>query len=772
VMAKMGISTLASYKGAQIFEAVGLAPEVMEKCFFETASRISGVSFDVLQQEIMTRHNEAYNNDSLENFGQYHWRSGGEKHMWEPQTISSLQQAAKNNDQEAYWKFAKRSNEEGTRNCTIRGLMSFKKSNSIALDEVEAAQEIVKRFATGAMSFGSISAESHESLAIAMNRIGGKSNTGEGGEDSERWTPDDNGDSRRSAIKQVASGRFGVTIDYLNNADELQIKVSQGAKPGEGGELPGSKVDEGIAKTRHSTAGVGLISPPPHHDIYSIEDLSQLIFDLKRSNPKARISVKLVSEVGVGTVAAGVTKAKSDHIVIAGHDGGTGASPLTSIKHAGLPWELGVAETHQTLVMNDLRSRVVIQTDGQLKTGRDVAIAALLGAEEFGFSTAPLVTLGCIMMRKCHLNTCPVGIATQNKELRKKFTGKPEHLVNYLFMVAEDLRLIMVQLGFKTINEMIGRVDMLEMDKAIKHWKKDSIDLSALLTIAQKPNPNTLTYQNIPQDHQLDQQLDNDLINQARNAIEIGGNLIINSSISNTDRTVGAMLSSHVVKTIGGNKLPEGSIHVNFKGSAGQSFGAFLAKGITLEVEGDANDYVGKGLSGGRVIIYPPKNSTFIPHNEIIAGNVCGYGATGGEMYLSGCVSERFCVRNSGVIAVVEGVGDHGCEYMTGGRAVILGEVGRNFGAGMSGGIAYVYNPNSTLKSRTNKAMIDFDPMDDISQKELFKLITNHAQLTGSIIAHEILDNWNKELANFVKVMPKALKAVLEAQNNKLLQAS
>ena len=622
------------------------------------------------------------------------------------------------------------------------------------------------------MSFGSISAESHESLAIAMNRIGGKSNTGEGGEDSERWTPDDNGDSRRSAIKQVASGRFGVTIDYLNNADELQIKVSQGAKPGEGGELPGSKVDEGIAKTRHSTAGVGLISPPPHHDIYSIEDLSQLIFDLKRSNPKARISVKLVSEVGVGTVAAGVTKAKSDHIVIAGHDGGTGASPLTSIKHAGLPWELGVAETHQTLVMNDLRSRVVIQTDGQLKTGRDVAIAALLGAEEFGFSTAPLVTLGCIMMRKCHLNTCPVGIATQNKELRKKFTGKPEHLVNYLFMVAEDLRLIMAQLGFKTMNEMIGRVDMIEMDKAIKHWKKDSIDLSALLTIAQKPNPDTVTYQNIPQDHQLDQQLDNDLISQARNIIELGGKLKIDSSISNTDRTVGAMLSSYVVKTIGSNKLPEGSIHINLKGSAGQSFGAFLAKGITLEVEGDANDYVGKGLSGGRVIIYPPKNSTFIPQNEIIAGNVCGYGATGGEMYLSGCVAERFCVRNSGAVAVVEGVGDHGCEYMTGGRAVILGEVGRNFGAGMSGGIAYVYNPNSTLKSRANQAMIDFDPMDDNSQKELFKLITNHAQLTGSIVAHEILDNWNKELANFVKVMPKALKAVLEAQNNNLLQAS
>jgi len=772
VMAKMGISTLASYKGAQIFEAVGLAPEVMEKCFFETASRICGVSFEVLQQEIETRHNEAYNTDSLENFGQYHWRSGGEKHMWEPQTISSLQQAANNNDQDAYWQFAKKSNEEGTRNCTLRGLMSFKKSDSITLDEVEDAQEIVKRFATGAMSFGSISAESHETLAIAMNRIGGKSNTGEGGEDSERWTPDDNGDSRRSAIKQVASGRFGVTIDYLNNADELQIKVSQGAKPGEGGELPGSKVDEGIAKTRHSTAGVGLISPPPHHDIYSIEDLSQLIFDLKRSNPEARISVKLVSEVGVGTIAAGVTKAKSDHIVIAGHDGGTGASPLTSIKHAGLPWELGVAETHQTLVMNDLRSRVVIQTDGQLKTGRDVAIAALLGAEEFGFSTAPLITLGCIMMRKCHLNTCPVGIATQDKELRKKFTGKPEYLVNYMFMVAEELRLIMAQLGFKTMNEMIGRVDMLEMDKAIKHWKKDSIDLSALLTIAQKPNPDTVTHQSIPQDHQLDQQLDNDLISQARNVIELGGKLIIDSSISNTDRTVGAMLSSHVVKTIGGNKLPEGSIHINLKGSAGQSFGAFLAKGITLEVEGDANDYVGKGLSGGRVIIYPPKNSTFIPQNEIIAGNVCGYGATGGEMYLSGCVAERFCVRNSGAVAVVEGVGDHGCEYMTGGRAVILGEVGRNFGAGMSGGIAYVYNPNLTLQSRANQTMIDFDPMDNNSQKELFKLLTNHAQLTGSRVAHEILDNWNKELANFVKVMPKALKAVLEAQNNKLLQAS
>jgi len=772
VMAKMGISTLASYKGAQIFEAVGLSPEVMDKCFFETASRISGVGFEVLQSETETQHKKAYLSTSFDNLGQYHWRSGGEKHMWEPQTITDLQQAARNNDKDAYWEFSKKSNEEGTRNCTLRGLMSFKPGNPIDIDMVEPAKEIVKRFATGAMSFGSISAESHESLAIAMNRIGGKSNTGEGGEDSARWTPDSNGDSRRSAIKQVASGRFGVTIEYLNNADELQIKISQGAKPGEGGELPGKKVDEGIAKIRCSTAGVGLISPPPHHDIYSIEDLSQLIFDLKRSNPEARISVKLVSEVGVGTVAAGVTKAKSDHILIAGHDGGTGASPLTSIKHAGLPWELGLAETHQTLVMNDLRSRVVIQTDGQLKTGRDVAIAALLGAEEFGFSTAPLITLGCIMMRKCHLNTCPVGIATQDKVLRKKFTGKPEHVVNYLFMVAEELRIIMSDLGFKTLNEMIGRVDMLEMNKAVDHWKQDSIDLGAILTPAETQYKNVGTYQSISQDHQLDQQLDHELIAQSKVAIEGNGKVNIKSAISNVDRTVGAMLSSHVVKTRGANDLIEDAIHVQFRGSAGQSFGAFLAKGITLSVEGDANDYVGKGLSGGRIIIYPPKNSTFITQNEIIAGNVCGYGATGGEMYLSGCVAERFCVRNSGLIAVVEGVGDHGCEYMTGGRAVILGEVGRNFGAGMSGGIAYVYNPNLTLRSRANPSMIDFDPMDDESQKELLDLLTKHAEFTGSPIAKQILGNWNAELEHFVKVMPKALKAVLAAQNKQLLQAS
>ena len=766
VMAKMGISTLESYKGAQIFEAVGLAPEVMNKCFFETASRIKGVGFDVLQSEVEKRHQIAYHSDNLDNLGHYHWRSGGEKHMWDPQTIANLQLAARKNDQSAYWAFAKHANEEGTRNCTLRGLMSFKKGKSIDISEVESAQEIVKRFATGAMSFGSISAESHESLAIAMNRLGGKSNTGEGGEDPKRWTPDENGDSRRSAIKQVASGRFGVTIDYLNNADEIQIKVSQGAKPGEGGELPGTKVDEGIAAIRHSTPGVGLISPPPHHDIYSIEDLSQLIFDLKRSNPEARISVKLVAEVGVGTIAAGVTKAKSDHIVIAGHDGGTGASPLTSIKHAGLPWELGLAETHQTLVMNDLRSRVVIQTDGQLKTGRDVAIGILLGAEEFGFSTAPLITMGCIMMRKCHLNTCPVGIATQDKELRKKFTGKPEHVVNYLFMVAEELRLIMADLGFKTVNEMIGRVDMLEMDQAIKHWKQDSINLDALLTPADKPSKDTLTYQCISQDHQLELQLDNVLIERTQHVIKSGEAIQIEEKITNVDRAVGAMFSSHIVKTRGGNTLNDDTIKIKFNGSAGQSLGAFTAKGVTLEVEGDANDYVGKGLSGGKIIVYPPKDSTFKSEEEIIAGNVCGYGATGGEMYLSGRVAERFCVRNSGVVAVVEGVGDHGCEYMTGGRAIILGEVGRNFGAGMSGGIAYVYNPNNTFEAMVNPVMIDLDPMDDEAQKELLGFVTNHAKYTGSRVAQQILDNWNHELANFVKVMPKDFKRVL-AENAK-----
>lgn len=763
VMAKMGISTLESYKGAQIFEAVGLAQEVMDKCFFGTASRIDGVGFDILQNESEKRHQLAYHSETLDNLGQYHWRSSGETHMWNPQTIANLQLAARNNDEFAYWEFAKHANEEGTRNSTLRGLMSFKKGNPVPLDSVESAKAIVKRFATGAMSFGSISAESHESLAIAMNRLGGKSNTGEGGEDAKRWTLDANGDSRRSAIKQVASGRFGVTIDYLNNADEIQIKVSQGAKPGEGGELPGKKVDEGIAKIRHSTPGVGLISPPPHHDIYSIEDLSQLIFDLKCSNPEARISVKLVAEIGVGTIAAGVTKAKSDHIVIAGHDGGTGASPLTSIKHAGLPWELGVAETHQTLVMNDLRSRVVIQTDGQLKTGRDIAIGVLLGAEEFGFATAPLITMGCIMMRKCHLNTCPVGIATQDKELRKKFTGKPEYVVNYLFMVAEELRLIMAELGFKTVNEMVGRVDMLEMNQAIDHWKQSTINLDALLTSAQKPHDNVDTYQTNTQNHQLELQIDNSLIKQAKDAINNNNKVKFDAKISNVDRAVGAMLSSHLVKARGNNNLDDDSIHINFKGSAGQSLGAFLARGITLEVEGDANDYVGKGLSGGRVIVYPPKDSTFNAEEQIIAGNVCGYGATNGELYLSGIVAERFCVRNSGAVAVVEGIGDHGCEYMTGGKAIILGEVGRNFAAGMSGGIVYVYNPRKTFDSMLSTgAMVDLDPFDETYENELKHYIQNHYDLTSSQIARRILDDWKNALNDFVLVIPTEYKKALK----------
>ncbi|NYT52738.1 MAG: glutamate synthase large subunit [Candidatus Vesicomyosocius endoextente] len=765
VMAKMGISTLESYKGAQIFEAVGLAPEIIDKCFFGTASRINGVNFNILQTESEKRHKNAYQTNSLDNFGQYYWRSGGEKHMWDPETISNLQNAARNNNKSAYWTFSKHANEEGTRNSTLRGLMSFKNGNPIAIDDVENIKKIVKRFATGAMSFGSISSESHESLAIAMNRLGGKSNTGEGGEDKKRWIPDINGDSRRSAIKQVASGRFGVTIDYLNNADEIQIKISQGAKPGEGGELPGEKVDENIASIRHSTPGVGLISPPPHHDIYSIEDLSQLIFDLKHSNPSARISVKLVAAIGIGTIAAGVVKAKSDHIVIAGHDGGTGASPLTSIKHAGLPWELGLAETHQTLVMNGLRSRIAIQIDGQLKTGRDVAIGILLGAEEFGFSTAPLITLGCIMMRKCHLNTCPVGIATQDTELRKKFTGKPEHVVNYLFMVAQELRLIMAELGFKTVNEMIGRVDMLQMNQIINHWKQETINLDALLTPAKKPNKNTDTYQTVAQDHQLDQQIDNKLIAKSKLAIKNTEKVHINSIITNVDRAVGTMLSSYIVKTRGTNNLKDDTIHINFKGSAGQSLGAFLAKGVTLEVEGDANDYVGKGISGGCIIVYPPKNSTFNAENEIIAGNVCGYGATAGEIYLSGCVSERFCVRNSGAIAVAEGVGDHGCEYMTGGRAIILGEVGRNFGAGMSGGIAYIYNPHQTFESMANTIMIDLDPVDSETKIELKQYINNHAKYTGSKIATRILDNWHSEIKHFIKIMPKDFKRVLAKKN-------
>ena len=623
------------------------------------------------------------------------------------------------------------------------------------------------------MSLGSISTEAHESLALAMNKLGGKSNTGEGGEDPVRFEPMENGESKRSAIKQVASGRFGVTMWYLTNSDELQIKIAQGAKPGEGGELPGTKVDEYIAKIRHSTPGVGLISPPPHHDIYSIEDIAQLIHDLKNANRSARISVKLVSEIGVGTIASGVVKAKTDHLVIAGHDGGTGASPLTSIKHAGLPWELGIAETHQTLVMNNLRSRVVLQTDGQLKTGRDVAIAAILGAEEFGFSTAPLVTLGCIMMRKCHLNTCPVGIATQDKELRKKFNGSPENVINYLFMVAKELRIIMSKLGIRKVDDLIGRVDLLEMEKALNHWKRDGLDLTKILTPAEIIFKDTEVFNTKKQNHNLEKSLDMSLFRSIRNNIEKKQKININMEIGNTNRVFGTILSNEVSKIWGANGLPNDTLNINLNGSAGQSFGAWITKGITLNLEGDANDFVGKGLSGGKIIIYPPKDSNFVPEENILLGNVALYGATDGEAYFRGIAAERFCVRNSGAKVVVEGIGDHGCEYMTGGRAVILGETGRNFGAGMSGGIAYVYDPKGRFIRKCNLSTFDLEDLvikEDV--EELKKLISNHLKYTKSDVAEKILSNWNQELKNFTKVMPTDYKRVLQEMDLKKQKVS
>ena len=780
VMAKMGISTLQSYKGAQIFEAVGLADEIIDFSFPGTPSRVQGINFEVLTKEIERRHElgfpEIKQNKvaTLPNPGDFHWRNGGDSHMWDPKSISALQLASKNNDETAYWNFANHANEQTTKNSTLRGLMKFKFSKDpLSLDDVEPEKEIVKRFATGAMSLGSISTEAHESLALAMNKLGGKSNTGEGGEDPVRFKPLKNGESKRSAIKQVASGRFGVTMWYLTNSDELQIKIAQGAKPGEGGELPGTKVDDYIAKIRHSTPGVGLISPPPHHDIYSIEDIAQLIHDLKNANRSSRISVKLVSEIGVGTIAAGVVKAKTDHLVIAGHDGGTGASPLTSIKHAGLPWELGIAETHQTLVMNNLRSRVVLQTDGQLKTGRDVAIAAILGAEEFGFSTAPLVTLGCIMMRKCHLNTCPVGIATQDKELRKKFHGSPENVVNYLFMVAKELRMIMAKLGIRTLNELIGRVDLLEMEAALNHWKRDGLDLSKILTPAQKVFKDTEVFNTQKQNHNLKKSMDMSLVRAIRNNIKTKQRININLEIGNTNRVFGTILSNEVSKIWGANGLPEDTININLKGSAGQSIGAWVTKGITINLEGDANDYVGKGLSGGKIIIYPPNESKFVAEENILLGNVALYGATGGEAYFRGIAAERFCVRNSGARVVVEGIGDHGCEYMTGGRAVILGKTGRNFGAGMSGGIAYVYDEDQNFEKKCNLSTFELEKIkvkEDI--EELKELIENHFRYTKSSVAKKILDNWKKELFNFKKVMPTDYKRVLQEMDQKKLKAS
>ncbi len=795
VMGKMGISTLASYKGAQIFEAVGLNRDVIDTCFVGTASRISGVGFDIIAEEGIRRHELGYPTREVEslpilpNDGQFHWRKEGEAHAWNPHTIAQIQLAARTGSREAYRQFSKLVNEDAHRKCFLRGLLTFKTGRApVPLDEVEPARSIVKRFCTGAMSYGSISAEAHETLAVAMNVLGGKSNTGEGGEDPERFKWYDrpeaehhemlhtlenldqekaqaqaNQYSKRSYIKQVASGRFGVTSWYLTNADELQIKIAQGAKPGEGGELPGHKVDKVIAATRHSTPGVGLISPPPHHDIYSIEDLAQLIFDLKNSNPAAAVSVKLVSEVGVGTIAAGVAKGHADKILISGTDGGTGASPLTSIKFAGLPWELGIAETHQTLVMNDLRSRVRLETDGQLKTGRDVVIACLLGAEEFGFATAPLITLGCIMMRKCHLNTCPVGIATQDPELRKKFSGKPEHVVNYLFLVAEEAREIMASLGFRSINEMVGHVEVLEIDAAVEHWKAKGLDLTPILTPAVGPHADVETHCTIAQNHGLDEVLDNKLIEKSLAAIHERKPVRFDMVIENIDRAFGTMLSHEVSKANGQAGLPDDTIHIDATGSAGQSLGAWLAPGITIELEGDANDYVGKGLSGGRIIIYPPRASTFKPEENIIIGNVALYGATAGEVFIRGMAAERFCVRNSGARAVVEGVGDHGLEYMTGGRVVILGPTGRNLAAGMSGGVAYVYAPDrDAFRLNCNLELVELETVEaEADIAELKELIGKHANLTGSTVAAGILDTWAESLPAFVKVMPRDYKRAL-----------
>jgi len=778
VMAKMGISTLHSYKGAQIFEAVGLGDDIINRAFIGTVSRIQGVNLEVLAEESLRRHALGYPESQkitlplLPNPGEFHWRAEGERHMWDPQSIADIQVAARAGDKDAYKRFADHVNHDAETRCQIRGLLTFKtgmNNGPIPLEDVQDGKEIVKRFCTGAMSFGSISAEAHESLAIAMNRLGGKSNTGEGGEDPVRFDPLPNGDSKRSAIKQVASGRFGVTINYLTNADELQIKIAQGAKPGEGGELPGRKVDDTIARIRYSTPGVGLISPPPHHDIYSIEDLKQLIHDLKNANRTARISVKLVAEVGVGTIAAGVAKGFADHILISGDGGGTGASPLTSIKHAGLPWELGIAETHQTLMMNDLRSRVVLQTDGGLKTGRDVVIAAMLGAEEFGFATAPLITLGCIMMRKCHLNTCPVGIATQDPELRKKFSGDPEHVVNYLFMVAEDARRIMAELGFRTIDEMVGRVDCLETNAAIRHWKADGLDLTSLLSPIESPYPGADTYCTRGQDHGLDLSLDiTTLLDLAKPALERGEKVRAELPIINTNRTVGTILSHEICKMYGADCLPDDTIHFKFNGSAGQSLGAFLARGVTIELEGDANDYIGKGLSGGRLIIYPPKNSTFAAEENILVGNVCMYGATSGQAFYRGQAAERFAVRNSGALAVIEGVGDHGCEYMTGGRVVVLGPTGRNFAAGMSGGVAYIWDPQDGFLQNCNLGMVALEKVvEEEDVAELRELIELHQNYTESAVAAYVLDRWDDTLPQFVKVMPTDYKRVLEEQKAK-----
>ncbi len=770
VISKMGISTIQSYRGAQIFEAVGLHHSVIDRYFTWTPSRVEGVGLEVIAREVEMRHRHAFpkrsvNGHTLDVGGQYQWRADGELHLFSPQTVHRLQQAVRTADYQLFKEYSRLVDDQLRRHYTLRGLLDFKPASPIPLEEVEPVESILKRFKSGAMSYGSISKEAHEALAVAMNRIGGKSNTGEGGEDPERygWT-NEQGDSKNSAIKQVASGRFGVTSLYLVHAKELQIKMAQGAKPGEGGQLPGGKVYPWIAKVRHATPGVGLISPPPHHDIYSIEDLAELIHDLKNSNHHARISVKLVAEVGVGTIAAGVAKAHADVVLISGYDGGTGASPQTSIKHAGIPWELGLAETHQTLVLNNLRSRIAVETDGQLKTGRDVVMAALLGAEEFGFATAPLVALGCIMMRVCHLNTCPVGVATQDPRLRKNFTGDPAHAVNFMRFIAQEVREWMAQLGFRTINEMIGRTDRLEARQAVEHWKARGLDFSKIL-YQPEAGPEVGRYCQIPQDHGLDRSLDNTvLLDLCKPALQKKEKVKATLPIKNINRVVGTMVGSEITRRHGVAGLPDDTIEIHFKGSAGQSFGAFMPKGMTFTLEGDANDYLGKGLSGGRIVLYPPEGSSFVPEENIITGNVALYGATSGEVYIRGMAGERFAVRNSGVNAVVEAVGDHGCEYMTGGRVVILGSSGRNFAAGMSGGIAYVLDEKGDFPSRCNRQMVGLEKLEEETEmEEVRQMIQRHAQYTRSQRAGTILAFWQKYRGQFVKVMPKDYKRVLQA---------
>ncbi len=759
ILSKMGISTIRSYKSAQIFEAVGLHPDFIAEYFPGTSSRIGGIGLEIVEKEAGMRHKAAfekikYGIDFLDSGGHIHYRKNTEDRRVNPETVSLLQKSVRENDYRVYKKYTEAVNEQNSHLCTPRGLFKFKPGKSIPLDEVEGEENIIKRFITSAMSFGSISKEAHETMAIAMNRLGAASNSGEGGEEEERYNPFPNGDSAKSAIKQVASGRFGVTINYLVNSKELQIKMAQGAKPGEGGQLPGHKVDKVIAKVRHSTPGVMLISPPPHHDIYSIEDLAQLIFDLKNANRDARISVKLVSELGVGTIAAGVAKGKAEMVLISGHDGGTGASPISSIKYAGIPWEIGLAETQQTLVKNSLRDKIRVQTDGKLMTGRDVVIGALLGAEEFGFGTVSLLTLGCVMMRKCHLNTCPFGVATQDPALRKKFTGKPEHIINFMRFVARDVREIMAELGFRTFNEMVGQVDRLDVRTALNHWKTNGLDFSRLFVKPEIPEGSSL-YCTQKQVHDFSESIDLEIIKKVSKAIENKTSASVEMPVRNKNRTVGAMLSSEIARKYGADGLPDNTIHCKFKGSAGQSFGAFLAKGVTFELEGDTNDFIGKGLSGGKIILYPDKKSVFNPEENSIAGNVSLFGATSGEVYIAGMAGERFAVRNSGAISVVEGVGDHACEYMTGGVVVVLGETGINFAAGMSGGIAFILDENQLFDTRCNLEMVNIEPVSDrADQLLLYELIEKHVRYTGSKYAASILHAWSETMMKFVKVMP------------------